>query len=145
MKPPRLCEVDGCDRKHEAKGMCKKHYMRDYYVKHYQPVPPKPPRLCEVEGCENRHDARGYCKSHYGKYQRGTLDPDAPRGRPNAKLNEGKVREIWKLLEQEWSQAQIARHFRVSDRAIWAVANGKTWKHVDHESSYKNFGETRLS
>ena len=126
----RTCEIEGCDRKHEAKGMCQKHYMSDYYAKHYQPVPPKPPRLCEVEGCENRHDARGYCKSHYGRYQRGTLDPNAPRGRPNAKLNAEKVREVWKLLEQGWSQAQIARHFRVSDRAIWAVANGKTWKHV---------------
>jgi hypothetical protein len=26
----RTCEVDGCDRKHSAKGLCQKHYDRKY-------------------------------------------------------------------------------------------------------------------
>lgn len=29
----RLCEVEGCDKKHRAKGMCQQHYQKKYFAR----------------------------------------------------------------------------------------------------------------
>ena len=30
-RPARYCQIDGCHDPHSAKGLCKSHYMKEYY------------------------------------------------------------------------------------------------------------------
>ena len=62
----RICEVPGCDRKHNTKGYCGTH---SYRSTHGLPLDtpirgalPKP--KCEVPGCDRRYEAEGYCNPH---------------------------------------------------------------------------------
>lgn len=74
----RTCSIDGCDRRHAAKGYCDKHYGR--LLRNGHPTRPAPPRvyetkLCTVEGCNERRRARGLCNLHDRRMQRsGTTD-----------------------------------------------------------------------
>lgn len=74
----KVCSVNGCTRKHYARGMCKNHYYADLRKKKLAalaaglPLPTKPsrkrkrgPRVCSVKGCEEKHYAKGLCKKHY--------------------------------------------------------------------------------
>jgi HNH endonuclease len=54
--PKSPCERDGCERPHQARGLCKSHYMQMLNGM-------KPP--CSIEGCERRHQNRGLCQMHY--------------------------------------------------------------------------------
>ena len=69
----RTCEVEGCEGKHTAKGLCNKHYRT-----HRKALlnPDYKPRIirqgCEVEGCEEKHEAKGLCSNHYYKKFRAT-------------------------------------------------------------------------
>jgi len=41
-RPPTRCTTPDCDRKHYAKGLCKRHYMRDWRSE--QPPKPRKPK-----------------------------------------------------------------------------------------------------
>ena len=54
----RVCKVDECDGKHDARGYCSKHYRKargngEFEVKR-----------CSVDGCDEQHDSHGYCQNH---------------------------------------------------------------------------------
>lgn len=49
---------------------------------------------------------------------------------PSAKLSNDTVVEIRKLNQQGISQRDLARHYGVSQRAIWRIVSGDGWKHV---------------
>lgn len=68
MKATRTCELDGCDRDLEARGLCHAHYVRmnrtgkrptdgSLQLKGLHPA-------CTVNGCDRKHYANGYCKAH---------------------------------------------------------------------------------
>lgn len=68
MKATRTCELDGCDRNLETRGLCHAHYERmrrtgkrptdgSLKIKGVHPA-------CTVEGCDRKHYAHGYCKGH---------------------------------------------------------------------------------
>lgn len=59
----RLCSIDGCDRKHKAKGLCKTCYRKLLLAN-----PSLSARVCSVEGCGKPHDSRGMCVDHYSKW-----------------------------------------------------------------------------
>lgn len=66
----QACAVDGCSRRHWAKGFCSSHYRQ-----HHRGHIPGPfgPRLalgerrqqtCSVPGCNNTHRRNGFCTPH---------------------------------------------------------------------------------
>jgi len=48
----------------------------------------------------------------------------------SAKLTETKVQEIRQFRRSGWSQPRLAKHFGVSQMAIWSLLAGRTWKAV---------------
>lgn len=75
MKPIPICTVEGCERKHKARGFCRVHYSR--WRNHGDPLggrarqwgrrsPAMGP--CVVVGCERQHSARGFCAAHYKRW-----------------------------------------------------------------------------
>lgn len=52
--------------------------------------------------------------------------------RPEAKLTDEKVREIFQLRALGISYREIARRFHISSPTAWKAGEGKTWKHVAH-------------
>jgi len=65
------CTVDGCDRPHLARGLCKLHYDRKRTTGEPGPATPMadrtPPEHCIVAGCARSCKAKGYCAMHYGR------------------------------------------------------------------------------
>lgn len=55
----RICNINGCNQKHKAKGYCKIHYDRLQRGKN--PIK----KTCSVDGCNNKHKSGGYCNTHY--------------------------------------------------------------------------------
>ena len=64
----RKCSIEGCERKHYAKGWCKRHYnsARDAAAK----------APCAVEGCSKPARTAGRCSGHYERQRSGHPDPD---------------------------------------------------------------------
>ncbi len=56
-----ICTVEGCDRKHLAKGLCSLHYGREWLSKN---------PLCPIEGCTNRISKNGLCPKHNWRMKR---------------------------------------------------------------------------
>jgi hypothetical protein len=48
-----------------------------------------------------------------------------------ALMDEDKVRELWQLHTQGWSQSRLARHFGVRPGCIQNIIDGKTWVRVE--------------
>lgn len=79
----RKCSVEGCERKHNAKGFCSLHYSR--WKDHGDPLaevkPHAPRRECSVDGCSNIATGLGYCRQHYARFH-ATGDPLGVTGSP---------------------------------------------------------------
>lgn len=68
----KVCKVDGCGRKVQARGWCSTHYSqwhrstgsdeRDLLRK------PQPP-TCTIEGCDQATNAHGWCATHYTRWR----------------------------------------------------------------------------
>jgi hypothetical protein len=94
----KICSIEGCGKKHWAKGFCYNHYRKDWYENH--PIT----KSCSIEGCEKKHWGRGLCKSHFSKYWR--------ENHPNYKKEYYK-RNNEKMIEQAraWRKNN-SEHFR---------------------------------
>lgn len=113
----RLCEVEGCERKHAAKGLCLMHYKRlrnrgttDEFV-----YPPKP----TCHHCEREAIARGLCPKHW-KQWRLTGDP----------LHADKRREGDTYLSRGYPILR-GRSAMPEHRAITAAQPGEVVHHID--------------
>lgn len=67
-----ICIVDGCERKHNSKGYCAKHYTR--YKRYGDPLYTKRvhdhPEICTMDECNNKYYAKGYCHKHYARLKK---------------------------------------------------------------------------
>lgn len=63
MKPDPICTFDGCDRRHDSKGLCKAHYKQHRAGKTLTPLRLKK-HGCIFDGCVRPHCSKGYCSSH---------------------------------------------------------------------------------
>lgn len=63
-RPARLCDVEGCDERHFAKGYCRAHWRqaRENLTLDADP--------CSVEGCDRGCYAKKLCSKHYLRLQR---------------------------------------------------------------------------
>lgn len=86
----KVCSIPGCDRRHEAKRLCSKHYQAEVRRRNgdpdYKPVP-FVARGCKIPGCGNKHDAKGYCSTHYSTLQK--------YGDPLYNAHEARERQKW--------------------------------------------------
>lgn len=64
------CSVEGCGRKHYAKGYCNMHYNRQRNRGIEKAQGRRQPKVCSVDGCGRRHKERGYCSMHYTRQWR---------------------------------------------------------------------------
>lgn len=113
----RVCSVEGCDRKHYARGVCNPHYQRQA---NGQPTDTPlrafdPGRGCQVPTCDRPHGQNGYCQAHNKRFKGG------------------------RSLNQPLQQRGVIRVCRVSDCTGKHVARGMCAK---HDKVCRNFNLT---
>lgn len=102
----RLCALDGCERRHRAKGLCSVHYARKFRtgcaVSAHR-------SSCDVGGCERKHKAKGFCSNHYRAF-RLYGDPLATKLRDTCSICDGSHYcrgfcyyhwNVWRSLQRE--------------------------------------------
>lgn len=71
----KICTIDGCDRPHAARGLCKQHYRKARASGMPLAEGVKYASVCIADGCDRASEKRGYCDMHYRRMQRfGTLE-----------------------------------------------------------------------
>lgn len=116
----KVCKVEGCNREHKARDMCKAHYWR--WLTHGDPQPDIPigdlingesvTMGCKVDDCGRKHHANGYCRAHNKRVQRhGDPMPDKP-------IREHSEPQEWPL------DALMARHEVDPDTGCWLWTAG---------------------
>ncbi|WP_088363002.1 hypothetical protein [Bacillus cereus] len=61
----KICSIEGCNGKHQAKGLCMKHYMRMRNYKNTDdPKFINSGKTCTVDGCDKKAVATGLCGKH---------------------------------------------------------------------------------
>ena len=71
----RICSVEGCTNKHEARGLCPYHYQRWRTTGSALDRAAKSRPTCSINGCNDKVEARTWCHRHYGRWTRtGTTD-----------------------------------------------------------------------
>lgn len=74
-----LCKAEeGCSRPARVRGLCQRHYSRNYRQLH--PRSTSTERRCSADDCGRQAVARGLCNRHW-RQQRKQGFPDAPRAR----------------------------------------------------------------
>lgn len=124
-----ICTVEGCDRKHKARGYCQTHYMQ---FKRGAPVVPEikvrvhgRALTCEVEDCDKPEQALGLCAMHYARQLRHGSTDWRDRSKPVKECRiEGCDRPLlWKGLCQRHAQRdKKCRDFGVD--IDWFMARG---------------------
>jgi HNH endonuclease len=86
----KTCTAQGCDRPFLARGMCKKHYYREYKSGRLKVKPHiRGQEICGHPGCSDVYSAGGYCKLHYMRNLLGiAMDHKKPRKKGTGYWNE---------------------------------------------------------
>jgi len=89
----RICKIEGCGKKHLAKGYCSKHYKQ--IEKHGHILPERHfPDKCTIGGCNNEHYSKGFCNKHYNQIRNHSHIPQRHRRTPNEIIIEGDIAKI---------------------------------------------------
>jgi hypothetical protein len=88
----RICKVEGCSRKHEAKGYCSRHYKRVRKNGHIYLKPINALLACQVHGCTQNSYSKDLCVRHYNQMRKhGHIYGNAVFGRRTA--NEYEIKD----------------------------------------------------
>ena len=125
----RICDVDGCGGKHNAKGLCKKHY--DISRNHGTPTPKTPivtPNrnhngTCSVDGCSAPYLSKSYCSAHYQRY----LKHGDPLITKTPFRGQG-----WRKTAGGYIEVKIEPGHEYSSMAVGSGRNGKTLYILEH-------------
>lgn len=79
----KKCNIPGCTRESEVKGLCRSHYNQYYngyidihgksLITRINVDKIKRYKGCKIKGCDNPHHGKGFCSIHYKRNLRGTL------------------------------------------------------------------------
>lgn len=117
----RACTVDGCQRQHAARGLCKLHWAHWHRA--------NGPR-CSIAGCGNVASSYGHCANHRDRRVK-YGDPSAPARRaPNGA---GTIRpDGYRLVNR--GNANRREHIAVAERALGKkLPRGAVVHHVNED------------
>lgn len=124
----RTCTLDGCDRKHYAKGFCHPCYLRA------RANDPSRPRCSEPE-CDKALYARGLCRKHYcDQHLAGYWD------RPEVKAKSREASRQWAERNKERRYAAISAWHRANREKCrashrrWLEANPERARQLRREN-----------
>jgi hypothetical protein len=133
-----VCSVADCGQPPYSRSLCRRYYEQ---WRNGAPFDAPLQRLakgryttCTIDGCERPHRAHRLCQFHYHRLWSGrsvtSTQTNVGTGHPQAKLTTEQVRAIRELRTQGWTLRRLAAEFSVSDHAVRALLDGRTWKHV---------------
>lgn len=116
----RLCQIEGCGKRHKAHGWCESHHRR--WKKFGDPLKGRPAQrkypsgvTCEIEGCNRLPVGRGLCGKHYQTWH-SHGDPLASKWR-------------WSSHRKDWHVGHLGYIVRYEPRNPNAVKNGYVSQH----------------
>ena len=71
-----FCSVEGCEKKHYARGLCQMHYRRMERNGTTDRIREPGLKVCSIESCDRVAEARGLCHGHYQRVLRGSAKTD---------------------------------------------------------------------
>lgn len=88
---------------------------------------------CDTPSCVNPQHL--FVSDQAGSIQDKVNKNRQAKGEENggSKLSESEVLEILKLLEGGLSQKELSEKFKMSKYAIWRIASGNGWKHLQQK------------
>lgn len=108
---PKVCSVEGCERRYYGSGLCNMHWLRLRRTGDLDRGRPERPSTCIVDGCERAHYGKGYCRMHL---RRVTLTGDPGDPRP--------------IREQPKALCAIEGCDRERRRGGWCEGHWRRWK-----------------
>ena len=115
------CSVPGCERRQEARGLCKAHYSRRRRgLPLATPLRSYGVKGCSVAGCDRPHSARGLCNYHWKEARK------PPRWRQRTPEE---VQAIRQLHAQGVSFEELARRFGCAASTAARICKG--WSFSD--------------
>jgi hypothetical protein len=71
-KTHKTCGIEGCGKKHRARGLCNMHYLQARRAGEDANLPHDVfgyhDKVCVIEDCEKKHVALGYCRYHWYRF-----------------------------------------------------------------------------
>ena len=87
----RLCSVEGCGKRHVARGWCRTHYSQWKRSDASKDLPDRYRHgpICSVEDCDQPHRGKGFCRLHYERF----LKHGSPhlKGKGGASMRENRM------------------------------------------------------
>ncbi len=123
----RICSVEDCGGKFNAKGFCKFHYQRNYTnIPLTSPKKNDGTQGCKAKGCNEKHFAKGYCGFHRARVIL-NIPFDIPKrhrdGTQGCKVSKcyrkhgskGYCNEHYKRITAGWSLKELEKPFDLRD------------------------------